>query len=108
MNKFIGFVAAFAWVVGVAACVAGPGNESDPSDADDEETGSAEEALGGVGDSCYIWRQPPDNCISTLACCGNALTGGHCRNLLNDESNCGTCGNVCGGPNPTCFNGHCV
>lgn len=55
-------------------------------------TTGATTGTGGTGDCA-----PCD-----WSCCGT-----QCTNLTNDILNCGSCGNVCPGPNPFCSNGTC-
>jgi outer membrane protein assembly factor BamB len=42
-------------------------------------------------------------CAAGQSCCGAGL----CSNLLDDDNNCGACGNACRTPDETCQNGTC-
>src|SRR5262249_541617 len=91
--------------LGIYACTAPPDSggdgESTPDNpaADSEDVGEAQQA-SLEGDSCPIGNVcPPD-----LLCC--LTQGGFCRDIANDEQNCGVCDHACG-LGQLCTNGIC-
>jgi hypothetical protein len=58
---------------------------------------------------CKNLQNDETNCGACGASCGavQGCCGGVCKNLNTDEANCGTCGNVCGA-GLTCCSGVCV
>lgn len=96
----------FALVLGVSftACV---GSDESPATSD-EDVGEAAQAVseGGVCNPLQGLF-----CDSGLTCCApTGVITRRCRNLQNDELNCGACNNVCTcspGHTPWCFNSVC-
>lgn len=79
----------------MAACIA---EAPTPVAGESESVGQAEQAVG-VGGLCSSTSQ----CDSGLTCCWTSqpFPHGNCRDLNNDDNNCGACGNSCG------MFGHC-
>lgn len=113
MKKALGVMFAVAWGVGLTACLAGDPEEVEDGDeeAEEEEVGSVQQEVG-VGGACGPGIGTCNLLPNPLTCCHNILLQGNCRNLQNDEANCGSCGNDCYefGPPPPPWDGewHCI
>jgi hypothetical protein len=70
-----------------------PGKDKENRKGQRQDDGAA------LGESC----SSNSDCRNGKSCCS-----GTCVNVQNDDSNCGSCGNVCFGPSPTCVDGACT
>lgn len=111
MKKLLAGVAVLTWAGVLTACLAADESETTENE-DGEEVGQAQQEVGEGGQCGPSYGtcspSPP------LACCGGVFVG-RCRNLQNDEANCGQCGNNCYDDEPpypydgwTCIAGNCV
>jgi hypothetical protein len=94
------------WVLALASCVViacqhggGPsvGGNGGGGGGNDLAVGQSD---GGSGDGGTSGGPCRILCVRGLTCCNN-----RCVNLQNDIHNCGSCGNVCTGPQPFCAGG---
>lgn len=102
-TRFGAVLLAAAWCVGMAACAIDDSSLDEDTDGesreDEENLGEVEQAIG-EGGNCLTAA-----CDAGLTCCrgGSQFPVFKCRNLTNDENNCGTCGHQCTGSPPSPF-----
>lgn len=109
-GKTVRGILALILCVGGTAMMACASETLVESGESDENVGEAEQEY--IGQPCNVRNGPNGGCsglIPGTCCVTNPGTGaGVCRDLNNDDSNCGECGNECSGMNDYCYQGDCV